>query len=189
METRKSQSSMIFYESFMLSAIEAKLSMTSRCIFYEGILRYYYYDQLPDFKSPKLRALFLAMRVNLDNSKANYARHLTAVENGKKGGAPRGNRNACKSADKEVEKQAKTSKKTTISKSLSNSRSKTKTLSSSKSVSVSVCKNKEKETSLQTHTQTHIHKVKKRICLIRTERNSNLKKRHCRNATWLSITV
>ncbi len=59
---------------------------------YEAVLEYGLNGRLPNL-SPALNGYFLLMQPFIDASQRRYA---TAVENGKKGGAPKGNQNAAK---------------------------------------------------------------------------------------------
>ena len=82
MATKEKLSSMIFYESYMLSAQEAQLTPAQRCEFYEALMHYVYYQEMPHFDSLIMRCLFSAFKINVDNNIRKLARHRAAVENG-----------------------------------------------------------------------------------------------------------
>ena len=97
MATKDKNSSMIFYENFMLSAKEAQFTPAQRCEFYEGMLNYVCNGKFPEFNSSIMRCLFTAFKANLDSNIGKLARHRAAVENGKRGAAKRYGANNCKS--------------------------------------------------------------------------------------------
>ena len=97
-----STTSMVFYESYMLAAQEAELNAEEKNQFYEGLMRYAFYKQLPNFQKPVMRGMFSAMKISIDNNSKKLQRQRAARENGKKGGAPKGNKNAAKTIVMEV---------------------------------------------------------------------------------------
>lgn len=60
---------------------------------YQAIFRYSFYSVEPEFSKKYLKGIWIPIKFNLDNSIDN---HNKKVENGKKGGAPKGNNNARK---------------------------------------------------------------------------------------------
>lgn len=92
--------SVIFYDHFMKAAIGARLTPEQRCEFYEAIIGYNSTGEVPAFSHPTLTGLFIAVCPLIDNNRNKRMQYLKDVENGKKGGAPRGNTNACKPKQK-----------------------------------------------------------------------------------------
>ena len=60
---------------------------------YQAIARYYFWDEIPTTEDLLIKALFNATKPNLDTARKRY---LASKENGKKGGAPKGNTNSRK---------------------------------------------------------------------------------------------
>ena len=88
--------SLIFYRSYMEAAREAGVSLHDRALFYEAIIDYATLRQIPEFSNPILKGLFVICKANIDANVHKYEERMSAVENGKKGGAPKGNKNAAK---------------------------------------------------------------------------------------------
>lgn len=86
-----SRKSFVFFASFR-DSIEA-LPLKYRYEMCAAIYNYALYSEMPEFSNPLLIPTFLAMKPNIDVS---IQRYDNCVENGKKGGAPRGNQNAKK---------------------------------------------------------------------------------------------
>ena len=150
MDINDKKSSMVFYESYMLSAKEAQLSPAQRCEFYEALMSYVFYQETPNFDSVIMRCLFTAFKVSIDNNLRKLARHRAAVENGKKGAAKRYSVNNCKSNNNLANDLAKNQNVASISNSNSNSNSN----------SVSVCVSTLENTHTQTNTQTDTEREK-----------------------------
>ena len=89
--------SFVFYKSFY-SAIN-ELPNEYKLEVLEAIMEYNFNGIIPEL-TPVAKAMFLLMKPNIDNATQRYE---ASVENGKKGGAPKGNSNA--------KKQPKTTKK------------------------------------------------------------------------------
>lgn len=66
---------------------------TERLSLYDSICEYSLNGKPPDNLSPMASSLFILMKPNIDSSNKRYR---ASVENGKKGGAPKGNKNAKK---------------------------------------------------------------------------------------------
>ena len=88
--------SLIFYRSYVDAAREAGVSLQDRALFYEAIIDYATLRQIPEFSNPILKGLFVICKANIDANVHKYEERMSAVENGKKGGAPKGNKNAAK---------------------------------------------------------------------------------------------
>ena len=91
----------VFYPTF-LTSIEAIKNVAMRLAMFEAVSNYGVYGTLPDFTEADpnglLDGMFLQMRFAIDDAKA---KRSTNRENGSKGGAPKGNRNACKNNRKQ----------------------------------------------------------------------------------------
>ena len=153
MNTTDKNSSMIFYESYMLSAKEAQFTPAQRCEFYEALLNYVCNGKLPEFNSAIMRCLFTAFKANIDNNIRKLAKHRIAVENGKKGAAKRYSANGCKSNNNLANGLAKNQNDASIYPSPSSSPSSSPSPSPSSSPSVSVCSSSPEHTHIQTQTQ------------------------------------
>lgn len=77
----------IFLKSFYDGALDLP-TKAKRWDFVEAICRYAYYDEIPDFAGAEM-ACFRQIKAQIDKQRERSA-------NGKKGGAPQGNRNAAK---------------------------------------------------------------------------------------------
>ena len=86
----------VFYPTF-LTSIEAIKNAAMRLVMFEAVANYGVYGTLPDFTDTDpnglLDGMFLQIRFSIDESKA---KRSTNRENGSRGGAPKGNKNACK---------------------------------------------------------------------------------------------
>ena len=86
----------VFYPTF-LTSIEAIKNAAMRLAMFEAVANYGVYGTLPDFTDTDpnglLDGMFLQIRFSIDESKA---KRSTNRENGSRGGAPKGNKNACK---------------------------------------------------------------------------------------------
>lgn len=87
--------SFVFYKSFYESI--RSLDNETKLEIFEAICNYSLYENEPEFKSEVSKAIFTLIRVNLDKAEARYR---ASIENGKKGGAPKGNQNAKKKQPK-----------------------------------------------------------------------------------------
>lgn len=105
--------SMIFYHHFMEAAQATGMTPEQRCEFYEGIMTYQFSEEIPDFSLPAQQGLFLAVKPLLDSNQLKQRQYRKAKENGRKGGAPKGNRNACKSDKSKKSSAVKTTPETT----------------------------------------------------------------------------
>lgn len=76
-----------FYESMKV------LPDDERLLLYDSICEYSLHGKKPKKLSPTATSLFILMKPNIDSSNKRYA---ASTENGKKGGAPKGNQNARK---------------------------------------------------------------------------------------------
>ena len=92
--------SIIFYKSFF-EAIE-NIPENKQLLLYRALFKYYFYNEEPELEDT-LKAMFKLMKPNIDNANSRYK---ASVENGKKGGAPKGNQNARKQP-KTTQKQPK----------------------------------------------------------------------------------
>lgn len=92
--------SIIFYKSFF-EAIE-NIPENKQLLLYRALFKYYFYNEEPQLEDT-LKAMFKLMKPNIDNASSRYK---ASVENGKKGGAPKGNQNARKQP-KTTQKQPK----------------------------------------------------------------------------------
>jgi hypothetical protein len=82
--------SFVFYSSFYEAIKE--LPEATQLELYNALCEYSFNDNLPEL-SPVAKAIFTVMKPNIDRATARY---LASVENGRKGGAPKGNSNARK---------------------------------------------------------------------------------------------
>ena len=97
--------SMVFYLSFMEGAIAAGLTPAQRAELYEGLMTYTFYHRIPEFSHPFAKGFFMICKENIDANTRKLERSRIASENGKKGGAPKGNKNAVKkTTSKKVKK-------------------------------------------------------------------------------------
>lgn len=91
----------VFYPTF-LTSIEAIKNAAMRLAMFEAVANYGVYGTLPDFTDADpnglLDGMFLQMRFSIDEAKA---KRSTNRENGSRGGAPKGNKNACKNNRKQ----------------------------------------------------------------------------------------
>ena len=91
----------VFYPTF-LTSIEAIKNEAMRLAMFEAVVNYGVYGTLPDFTDADpnglLDGMFLQMRFSIDEAKA---KRSTNRENGSRGGAPKGNKNACKNNRKQ----------------------------------------------------------------------------------------
>ena len=90
----------IFYVSYMKSAMEAGFTREERGVFYDGIITYMFTNELPEYDNPVMRALFAVCRPNIDATQVHFRKHQICKENGKRGGAPKGNSNASSQSGK-----------------------------------------------------------------------------------------
>ncbi len=93
MKTDNKEMPFVFYPSFR-SQLKAIKNKDIRAIICEALIDYGVCGTEPDFSEVDplgtIDALFVPMRQEIDKAKARY---LACVENGKKGGAPKGNKN------------------------------------------------------------------------------------------------
>lgn len=91
----------VFYPTF-LTSIEAIKNAAMRLAMFEAVANYGVYGTLPDFTDADpnglLDGMFLQIRFSIDEAKA---KRSTNRENGSRGGAPKGNKNACKNNRKQ----------------------------------------------------------------------------------------
>ena len=96
MKEAQNSDTFVFYPTF-LNSIEAIRDTGLRLAMFEAVSRYGVYGTPPDFtaidKSGLLEGMFLQIRYSIDEAKA---KRSILRDNGKKGGAPKGNKNACK---------------------------------------------------------------------------------------------
>ena len=81
----------VFQPSYYASM--SNLPDADRLALYDALCRYGLYGEVPEDLPPIANGFFMLMQPTVDASKKRYA---TSVENGKKGGAPKGNHNAKK---------------------------------------------------------------------------------------------
>ena len=101
MASKKSKGTFIFYESFY-NAIKAIDDANLKLEAYELIMQYGLYNKKIATNNTILKVAFEMIKPVIDNSDRRY---ITSVENGKKGGAPKGNKNAQKKQPKTTKKQ------------------------------------------------------------------------------------
>lgn len=82
--------SFVFYSSFYEALKE--LPEETQLELYKALCEYSFNDNIPEL-SPVAKAMFTVMKPNIDKAAARYT---ASVENGRKGGAPKGNNNAHK---------------------------------------------------------------------------------------------
>ena len=87
-----------FYEAMKILPDNDRLQL------YDGLCEYSLNGSEPETLSPMANSLFLLMRPNIDSSNKRYN---ASIENGKKGGAPKGNQNARKQPKNNQRKQPK----------------------------------------------------------------------------------
>ena len=95
----------VFYRSF-LNAVKL-LPQDEQLDFLFALCAFALDEKAPDLKGDMQKAMFELMRPNIT---ASVGRYLTSVENGKKGGAPKGNQNA----RKQPKKQPKTTQENNL---------------------------------------------------------------------------
>lgn len=78
------------------------LSPLERLAYYESLMDYSFFGKEPEGLSPMAMGLFIMAKPNIDSSTNRYA---ASVENGKKGGTPKGNQNAKKKAENNLNNQ------------------------------------------------------------------------------------
>ena len=92
-EVEKSKTPFVFYPTFY-DQLQAIKNDKVRLVIYDALTRYGICGIEPDFTDidplGTVEALFVPMRQEIDKAKARY---FASVENGKKGGAPKGSRN------------------------------------------------------------------------------------------------
>lgn len=81
----------VFQPSYYASM--SNLPDNERLALYDALCRYGLYGDIPEGLPPIANGFFMLMQPTVDASKKRYA---TSVENGRKGGAPKGNQNAKK---------------------------------------------------------------------------------------------
>lgn len=96
----------IFYKSYN-NAIQRIKKSTLRLQAYEIIINYSLYGTEPQTDNDTLLAMFELIKPIIDS---NDKRRQTNIENGKKGGAPKMNKNACKKQPKTTQNNPKTTK-------------------------------------------------------------------------------
>ena len=87
-----------FYEAMKILPDNERLQL------YDGLCEYSITGTMVTELSPTAKSLFILMKPNID---ASSARYQVCVENGKKGGAPKGNQNARKQPKNNQTKQPK----------------------------------------------------------------------------------
>ena len=112
--THQANTSMVFFASFRTSIAKLDLPAETKLNYYEAVLDYGLFGTTPHFDNPVLDALFDVMMPIIDANTRRKQHSLTCSENGKKGGAPKGNTNASKSKEKTTKTTQKTSQKTSI---------------------------------------------------------------------------
>lgn len=109
--------SFVIYRSYVESA--RKLPEDKQLDFYNWLIDFALDDIEPDFsaESPEMRfALDLVFGQIKESVSASIKRYEACVENGKKGGAPRGNQNAKKQPKKQPDNQPKKQPKNNLNK-------------------------------------------------------------------------
>ena len=112
--THQANTSMVFFASFRTSIAKLDLPAETKLNYYEAVLDYGLFGTTPHFENPVLDALFDVMMPIIDANTRRKQHSLACSENGKKGGAPKGNTNASKSKEKTTKTSQKTSQKTSI---------------------------------------------------------------------------
>lgn len=90
----------VFYHSYY-EAME-EMAEDVRGHFMNALVKYAFFDEMPEFEDVSERVAFKLIKATLDSSNNRYA---ACVENGKKGGAPKGNTNAKKKTTRETTKE------------------------------------------------------------------------------------
>ena len=108
MEKDKSKDSFIFYRSF--SEAMGELTESDQLVLYRAIVRYGLDADEPELGSPYLRMAWTLIKPQLDANWRRFENGRKGASFGKLGGAPKGNRNACK---KTTPKQPQNNPKTT----------------------------------------------------------------------------
>ena len=90
------KSGLIIFPSFF-EALDT-LEDDDRHEIYDKTFRWFFKGESPTFSKPTLQTILTLMKPNIENTKNRY---MASVENGKKGGAPKGNQNAKKERDKD----------------------------------------------------------------------------------------
>lgn len=91
-ETPTPRDSMVWFRSFM-DSVEVFNDIELKYECYVAIFKYGFDGILPTSNNPIVLSIFYNVKHSIDNSRRRYDR---CVENGKKGGAPKGNQNAVK---------------------------------------------------------------------------------------------
>ena len=105
MASKKSKGSFVFYESFY-NAVNMIDDINIKVQAYDLIVQYGLYGKKVNTNEPILKVVFEMIKPLIESTDKRY---ITSVENGKKGGAPKGNKNAVK---KQPKKQPKTTEQT-----------------------------------------------------------------------------
>jgi len=95
METKDNMDSFVFYGTF-LSQIGKLKDEAAQLLAIRDIVRYGCFGEMPDFyydRDGGIEAMFEGIKMQIDNAKS---KRLINQNNGRKGGAPKGNRNAAK---------------------------------------------------------------------------------------------
>ena len=90
--------SFIFYRSFFESIEEA--DQPSQLLLYKAIAKYALYQEEPQLKG-MVKAVWKAIKPQLDANLIRYENGCKGGAHGKKGGAPKGNKNAVKTTPKQ----------------------------------------------------------------------------------------
>ena len=101
----------VFFDSFL--NVSKKMAEEDRRLFIDTVIEYGINGTEPENLPYQLELVFDQVRATIDSSKRKYQ---AKVENGKKGGAPKGNTNAKKTTEKQPKnnlKQPKDNRKTT----------------------------------------------------------------------------
>lgn len=101
MASKKSKGTFVFYESFY-NAINTIEDVNLKLQAYDLIAQYGLYNKKVSTNNTILKLAFEMIKPVIDSSDRRY---ITSVENGKKGGAPKGNKNAVKKQPKTTKKQ------------------------------------------------------------------------------------
>jgi len=83
----------VFLRSYYDAINDFDLSSEQKGIFLDAIFQYVFEGVEPQFEKGLFKGCWTLIKPTLDNS---LSRYTAAVENGKKGGAPKGNNNAKK---------------------------------------------------------------------------------------------
>lgn len=98
--------SFVFFKSFYESI--KRLPEENQLELYNAVCAYALYGEEPKKLSQLAEAIFILMKPNIDSAQKRYKAN---VENGKKGGAPKGNQNARKKIEKQPNDNPKTTEK------------------------------------------------------------------------------